>query len=570
MVYFIETLAGESVHEPVIVVKIGFTGDMGKRLAAYNTTNFIFRVMKVLSDKSFDMKCERIIHHYLYSIGKRYKNRTELFILDEEVEKLIESINTKEDILRLQKILNSKGSKKKDHTTCLKKYKGILLKNWGLIEKSYSGDLGELIRCFSKSGSSDIFEFMKICYNIDILDYTDDEKELLDKFFSEYNKIRIRQKKLKFLCESFEGFNETERACILDNITELHFQEYIKVLGLGECKAQAYNTSLLNKRLNILSFDKSKLKDILYKEFLVGNSYPKYYVKQKLREIYESCGYKATPKSIDLNEFFNIKLGKMKDKVGNWINSLKVLSKIGKFASTGECSERVSHFFKIFESIDTRKRKLKYLCENLENFNEEEKHHIIDNLTELHFQEYIKVLGLDECKAQGYDISLLNKKLDVLSFDKDKLNESILGEFVVGSTYPKSYIKLKLGEIYKAADYSATAKASDLENLFTIKPKKVKDETGKWVNGFYIISKNINTIGLDKEKLKEVVYNEFKAGQSYTNLYIKQKLCEIYKDNNYRATAKAVDLDKFFNVKHKKIKDETDNWVHGVLILSKK
>lgn len=61
-----------------------------------------------------------------------------------------------------------------------------------------------------------------------------------------------------------------------------------------------------------------------------------------------------------------------------------------------------------------------------------------------------------------------------------------------------------------------------------------------------------------------------KVGQSYPNPYIKQKLGEIYKDNNYRATAKAVDLDKYFESKHKKIKDETDKWVHGMLILSKK
>ena len=327
MVYFIETLAGESVHEPVIVVKIGFTGDMGKRLAVYNTTNFIFRVMKVLSDKSFDMKCERIIHHYLYSIGKRYKNRTELFILDEEVEKLIESINTKEDILRLQKILNSKGSKKKDHTTCLKKYKGILLKNWGLIEKSYSGDLGELIRCFSKSGSSDIFEFMKICYNIDILDYTDDEKELLDKFFSEYNKIRIRQKKLKFLCESFEGFNETERACILDNITETHFQEYIEVLGLEECKAQSYNTAFLNKKLDILSFDKEKLKGDIYNEFKVGQTYPNTYAKLKLGEIYSKNNFRATPKASDLGEYFDTRPGKIKDETDKWVHGAVIISR---------------------------------------------------------------------------------------------------------------------------------------------------------------------------------------------------------------------------------------------------
>ena len=152
-------------------------------------------------------------------------------------------------------------------------------------------------------------------------------------------------------------------------------------------------------------------------------------------------------------------------------------------------SDKVSEFFEEYELRDSRQRKLKFLCESFEKFDKSEWRYILDNLTEIHFQEYIEVLGLEECKAQAYNTSLLNKKLDVLSFDKTKLNELILNEFKVGSTYPKSYIKIRLAELYNIVGYRATAKASDLENLFTIKPKKAKNEVGEWVNGFNIISK---------------------------------------------------------------------------------
>ena len=152
--------------------------------------------MKVLSDKGFDRRCEKTLHYYLYSIGKRYRNREELFILDEEVEKLIDSINTREDILKLQRNISGKRRGFADY---LKKYKGILLKNWSLIEKSYTGDLEWLINHFIDTGMDDVFKFMKDCYNVDLLDFTDDEKELLDRFFSEYNKVRDREKKLKYL-----------------------------------------------------------------------------------------------------------------------------------------------------------------------------------------------------------------------------------------------------------------------------------------------------------------------------------------------------------------------------------
>lgn len=338
MVYFLETLAGDSVHEPIIVVKVGFSKDFKKRLKDYKSTNYIFRVMKVLSDKSFDRKCEKILHYYLDSIGKRYKNQVEVFILDEEVEKFIESINTREDILKLQGKLSGKrqnfnvylrksSGRKRDFNKYLKRYKGILLKNWRLIEKSYSGDLEGLINHFIDSGFDDIFKFIKDCYNVNILDYTDEEKGLLNEFFGKYNKIETRQKKLKFLCENLPTFNELERTCILESITETRFQEYIEVLGLDECKAQAYNTSLLNKKLDVLSFDKEKLNELILNEFKVGSTYPKSYIKSRLAELYDTVGYRATAKASDLGNLFTIKPKKAKNKVGEWVNGFNIVSK---------------------------------------------------------------------------------------------------------------------------------------------------------------------------------------------------------------------------------------------------
>lgn len=338
MVYFLETLAGDSVHEPIIVVKVGFSKNFKKRLKDYKSTNYIFRVMKVLSDKSFDRKCEKILHYYLDSIGKRYKNQVEVFILDDEVEKFIEGINTREDILKLQGklsgnrqnfnvYLRKSSGRKRDFNKYLKRYKGILLKNWRLIEKSYSGDLEGLINHFIDSGFDDIFKFIKDCYNVNILDYTDEEKGLLNEFFGKYNKIETRQRKLKFLCESFEKFDKSEWRYILDNLTEIHFQEYIEVLGLEECKAQAYNTSLLNKKLDVLSFDKTKLNELILNEFKVGSTYPKSYIKIKLAELYNAVGYRATAKASDLENLFTIKPKKAKNEVGEWVNGFYIISK---------------------------------------------------------------------------------------------------------------------------------------------------------------------------------------------------------------------------------------------------
>lgn len=322
MVYFLETLSGDSVHKPVIVVKIGFTDNFERRLKDYNSTNFNFRVMKVLSDKGFDRRCEKTLHYYLYSIGKRYRNREELFILDEEVEKLIDSINTREDILKLQRNISGKRRGFADY---LKKYKGILLKNWSLIEKSYTGDLEGLINHFIDTGMDDVFKFMKDCYNVDLLDFTDDEKELLDRFFSEYNKVRDREKKLKYLCDfHFAGNNIF--TVILDSIVEKRFKEYLTILGPEKCKSAWYKTSDLDKKLNVRSFNMYKVEEEFDKEFEVGKSYTNVYLKEKVREIYRRIDYRASPKANDLGNYFETKDCLMSEN-GKRVHGLKLLSK---------------------------------------------------------------------------------------------------------------------------------------------------------------------------------------------------------------------------------------------------
>lgn len=322
MIYFIESVGGDSVREPVVVVKIGFTENLTKRMETYNTHNFNFRLMKVLSDKSFDRKCEKILHYYLYSIGKRYKDRTELFILDNEVERFIDSINTREDIIKLQKNLSGKRRNFNDY---LKKYKGILLKNRKLIEGSYNGDLTGLINCFIDSGLGNIFKFMKDYYKVDMLDFTAEEKDLLDRFFNGYNKTPGREAKLKYLCDfHFAGNNIF--TVVLDSIVEKRFKEYLTILGPEKCRSVGYKISDLDKKLNIISFEEDKIFEEIDKEFEVGQSYTNAYIKGMLGEIYKRIGYKASPKANDLGNYFNIKPCTINEN-GKRVNGLRILSK---------------------------------------------------------------------------------------------------------------------------------------------------------------------------------------------------------------------------------------------------
>lgn len=326
MLYFIDMISGKDFDHQVRVIKIGFTKNLKKRLSTYYTHNGLYKVVKVLKGKEFDWECEQILHSYF--ADKRY-DRREFFVKDEELMKIILGIKTRDDIIKLRKNSYSKWERLKFQ----KIFKSILAMNWDIIKTVCNEDIDFVIdriltkESYNKVEDINIFESVKNLFGVDILDYPEETKECINDFFNVYDKIDTRQKKLKFLCEKLPTFNEQEKTYILGSITETRFQEYIEVLGLEECKAQAYNTSLLNKKLDVLSFDKEKLNELILNEFKVGSTYPKSYIKSRLAELYDTVGYRATAKASDLGNLFTIKPKKAKNKVGEWVNGFNIVSK---------------------------------------------------------------------------------------------------------------------------------------------------------------------------------------------------------------------------------------------------
>ena len=326
MLYFIEMISGKDFDHQVRVIKIGFTKNLKKRLSTYYTHNGLYEVVKVLKGKEFDWECEQILHSHF--ANKRY-DRREFFIKDEELMETILGIKTRDDILKLRKNSYLKWERLKFQ----KMFKGLLAMNWNIIKTVCDKDIDFVIdyiltkESYNKVEDINIFESVKNLFGVDILDYPEEIKECANDFFNEYNKISTRQKKLKFLCEKLPTLNELERTCILGSITETRFKEYIEVLGLDECKAQSYNTAFLNKKLDILSFDKEKLKGDIYNEFKVGQTYPNTYAKLKLGEIYSKNNFRATPKASDLGEYFDTKPGKIKDETDKWVHGAVIISR---------------------------------------------------------------------------------------------------------------------------------------------------------------------------------------------------------------------------------------------------
>ena len=151
---------------------------------------------------------------------------------------------------------------------------------------------------------SDIKIHVKNLFGIDLQDIPEVDQRELEEFFKGYKEQKGRIYKLKYLCEHCERVGNTS---ILQFIDEKKFIDYINLLGIDRCKAVWYNTYLLDKKLSVMNFDVTKIKEELSKEFEVGQSYTKADIKEKISGVYKKLGYKASPKATDLENYYDIK-----------------------------------------------------------------------------------------------------------------------------------------------------------------------------------------------------------------------------------------------------------------------
>ena len=319
MIYFIQMTAREKFGAEIKeVIKIGFSDNFNNRLGGYITHNMSFEVVKTLDGDGFNMGCEAILHGYLKD--KMYKkNRGEVFIRDPEVVQLIDSLSTVEDIL----CLCSRIKKPRKNTKLyLRLYKPIILHNWNELSKVFNGKPEDIIISMLYYRVSDIKKHVKNLFGLDLQDIPEVDQRELEEFFKGYKEQRKRQYKLKYLCEYCEKVGNTS---ILQFIDEKRFCDYINILGLKGCKSDYYNVGKLDKKLNVMTFDRAKIRERLYAEFIVGQSYACSDIKSKIADIYKEIDYRANPKATDLDEFFDMKRCLI-NTAEKRINGFKILS----------------------------------------------------------------------------------------------------------------------------------------------------------------------------------------------------------------------------------------------------
>ena len=171
----------------------------------------------------------------------------------------------------------------------------------------------------------------------------------------------------------------------------------------------------------------------------------------------------------------------------DYANRFTVFNELGNI-STVEDKGVLEDFFKEYEQVKGREKKLQFICDYY--FAGNSIRNIIDLVTEKRFKEYLTILGPEKCKSVWYKTSELDKKLNIISFEEDKIFEEIDKEFSVGESYTNVFIKEKLGGIYKRIGYKASPKANDLNSYFDTKKCLIQAED-KRVNGLKLISKRV-------------------------------------------------------------------------------
>jgi hypothetical protein len=150
----------------------------------------------------------------------------------------------------------------------------------------------------------------------------------------------------------------------------------------------------------------------------------------------------------------------------DYANRLSILENVKKVA---EVDNSVNEFLSKFESITGFYAKLKYLCEFGKTADRYLIMEILNQISDPRFKTYYLSLGPDRLRELGYNITLIQKDLDVKCFDTDILKQEVTKVFEVGKKYHSKFIKEELGKIYSNIGYKKNPISTDILQWYNVK-----------------------------------------------------------------------------------------------------
>lgn len=145
----------------------------------------------------------------------------------------------------------------------------------------------------------------------------------VERFFLEYDQLTTYKDRLRFYCEAV--LPEKVRELVYKRLDD-KMKSYL-VLGPERLKAVGYQANYVEKELSVLAFSEDRLKDAIYAEFEEGDKIAKSEIKERLKNTYQSIGYKKTAKANDIEEWFELKRAVIPDKTGKYKEGFELLKR---------------------------------------------------------------------------------------------------------------------------------------------------------------------------------------------------------------------------------------------------
>ena len=123
-------------------------------------------------------------------------------------------------------------------------------------------------------------------------------------FFIEYDKLKTIHDKLKWLCEADLSDGGREK---VESMIDAEIKSFLS-LGKDRLKSLGYHVTKVKKDLDIQSFAKDSLEEVIYSEFKEGDRISKAEIKERLGKIYDKLQYQKSAKATDIEEWFEVKL----------------------------------------------------------------------------------------------------------------------------------------------------------------------------------------------------------------------------------------------------------------------
>lgn len=335
MIYLIETTYyNKNTKEILDLLKIGYTEDniKDRRFTAYKLHNPGFQLLYEIPGYNEDIE-RRIQYKFKDLMYSEYGR--EWFYYSEEIINFFKEID-KIDLYSLPKNINPRFK------IVVKKIRVILgyVLQFDEIEEylkklilQYGNELSEdntLI--YLKNDNKDLSRYYRVINYKETGVYSEDSNinQEVNNFLKNYNTLPIMYDKLKLLCES--SLSKQAMDIILDQIPDNdETKNYYITLGPDKLRALSYNKTFIKKKISIITFDSLLLQNSIYQDFKVGDKLPLSDIKDKLMNIYSEIGYNATPKAVDLENYFEVKKifisGKNLDGSRKQVRGYELLSK---------------------------------------------------------------------------------------------------------------------------------------------------------------------------------------------------------------------------------------------------